>query len=159
VWSGTDVLYRISSPFVKLDYIGRSNSWYRRYSEHKFEIISPDDANDSLPCYKYIRRNCHWTWFCIPFVASPDVIVLEPQFIARFAPKLNVTFNRWSKYSNSIQYCDLSKPREKTRTGTSETTRKGIDRASYSHIRDQCADTTPSCVQSYSPTYRKTIPM
>ena len=113
LWSEASVLYRLSSPFVKLDYIGRSCSWYRRYSEHKLEILSADQTNDSLPCYKYIRRNCHWAWFSIPFVASSDVIALEPQFIERFTPGLNSTFNRWSKYSNSIQHCDLSKPLKK----------------------------------------------
>ena len=86
LWSGTDVLYRISSPFVKLDYIGRSNSWYRRHSEHKFEVLSPDDANDSLPCYKYIRRNCHWTWFSFRLLPHQMLLYLNRSLLRVLPP-------------------------------------------------------------------------
>ena len=153
------VLYRLSSPFVKLDYIGRSCSWYRRYSEHKLEILSADQTNDSLPCYKYIRRNCHWTWFSIPFVASSDVIALEPQFIERFTPGLNSTFNRWSKYTPTRFSTVICRNPLKRPVLISARTRKGIDRATYCRIRDLCDHTAASNVQSCSPMYRKSIPM
>jgi hypothetical protein len=50
-------------------------------------------------------------------------------------------------------------PLKKTRTDVSARTRKGIDRATYSRIRDLCDHTAASNVQSYWPTYRKSIPM
>ena len=89
----------------------------------------------------------------------PMLLRSNRSYIDRFNPGLNSTFNRWSKYSNSIQHCDLSKPLKKTRTDVSARTRKGIDRATYSRIRDLCDHTAASNVQSYSPAYWKSIPM
>ena len=78
LWSLKPVLYRISSPFIKLDYIGRSANWFRRYCEHRRGILN---SQDTLPCYKYIRDHHPSTWFSLPLMATPTVVAMEPQVI------------------------------------------------------------------------------
>ena len=106
LWTETSVCYRLSSPFVSHDYIGRAGNWFNRYQQHRRALKS---GSDSLPCYSFINKHNNFLWFSIPFIRSKHVKTLEPQFITRFAPKLNSTFNRWAKYSNSYHYTDLRK--------------------------------------------------
>ena len=161
LWSLKPVLYRISSPFIKLDYIGRSSNWFRRYCEHRRDILN---SQDSLPCYKYIRDHHPSTWFSLPLMETPTVVAMEPQVIGRFEPRLNKTFNYWAKYSNSVDYCDLSKfPKNRFKNQPKRTVRKMIARQNYRALRRDCDAKLldVSTVQSYklARTMKKTVPM